>query len=233
MSDAERIYSDDEFALILRKTAELASRVEPSGSSSGGLTLSEMKAAAAQAGLDPALVERAVRMLSAKATESPFERLIGGPLRPNNDTRFPVALDERTATRLLSAVRISASQAGGQDVGHSGSMGMTWHDGGELEALSVTARPAEDSTSVSVSLDRRGTFAVVAFSSGLAIMVALLAGIGLSEVNPALGIGASIVGTGGVLAIARGYWASSTRKVQERISGVMDVIGQALIQPKT
>ena len=48
MADAERIYSDDEFALILRKTAELASRVEPSGSSSGGLTLSEMKAAAAQ-----------------------------------------------------------------------------------------------------------------------------------------------------------------------------------------
>jgi len=64
-------------------------------------------------------------------------------------------------------------------------------------------------------------------------MVALLAGIGLSEVNPALGIGASIVGTGGILALARGYWASSTRKVQERISGVMDVIGQTLIKPKT
>jgi hypothetical protein len=98
MADAERIYSDDEFALILRKTAELASRSEPSGSSSGGLTLSEMKAAAAQAGIDPALVERAVRMLSAKATGSPFERLIGGPLRPDNDARFPGATNALRAS---------------------------------------------------------------------------------------------------------------------------------------
>ncbi len=49
MADDRRVYSDEEFALILRQAAELASRAEPPGPSSAGLTLTEMKAAAAQA----------------------------------------------------------------------------------------------------------------------------------------------------------------------------------------
>ena len=38
MSDEQRVYTDEEFALILRKAAELASRDEVPGSSSTGLT---------------------------------------------------------------------------------------------------------------------------------------------------------------------------------------------------
>jgi hypothetical protein len=146
MADDQRVYSDEEFALILRQAAELASRAEGPGPSSAGLTLTEMKAAAAQAGLDPALVERAARLLAAKATASPLERLTGGPLRHDHEARFPIKLDEHRAARLLSAVRISAGQAGSSYAGHSSSMGMTWHDGGELEALNITARTDEDGT---------------------------------------------------------------------------------------
>lgn len=55
MADEQRIYSDEEFALVLRKAAELSARTDRPGFSPEGLTLAEMKAAAAQAGLDPAL----------------------------------------------------------------------------------------------------------------------------------------------------------------------------------
>ncbi len=41
MPDDQQVYSDEEFALILRKAAELANQ-EPTGSSSTGLTLTEM-----------------------------------------------------------------------------------------------------------------------------------------------------------------------------------------------
>ncbi len=234
MADDQRVYSDEEFALILRQAAELASRAEGAGPSSSGLTLTEMKAAAAQAGLDPALVERAARLLTAKATASPLERLIGGPLRHDHEARFPVKLDENGTARLLSAVRIIAGQAGSRDAGHSSSMGMTWHDGGELEALSVTARPEEEGTLVSVALDRRGTLAVVATSSGIAMFFAVLFAVfALYPEAPAQGYAGLIVGVGGTLAIARGYWASSTRRVRERISVVMDAVGQTLAQPET
>lgn len=232
MADDQRVYSDEEFALILRQAAELASRAERPGASAG-LTLIEMKAAAAQAGFDPALVERAARLLPARVTASPLERLTGGPVRHDHEARFPVKLDEATAARLLSAVRIHGGQAGSQDVGHSSSMGMTWHDGGEMEALKVTARPDADGTSVSVVLDRRGTLATVAGFSGLAMFFAVLfAGSALYPEAPALGYAGFIAGVGGALAAARGYWASSTRKVRERISGVMDAIGQAVTQPE-
>jgi hypothetical protein len=234
MSDDQRVYSDDEFALILRQVAELGSRAKPPGASSAGLTLTEMKAIAAQVGLDPALVERAARMLAAKATASPFERLIGGPLRHNQEVRFPIKLDEHRAALLLSAVRIGAGLAGRRDVGHSGSMGMTWHDGGDTEALGITARPEEDDTIVSVVLDRRGTLGVVAVSSGIAVFFAVLfAAFALYPEAPAQGYGGFIVGIGSVLAAARGYWASSTRKARERMSVVMDAIGQTLSQPET
>lgn len=89
MSDDQRIYSDEDFALILRKAAELASQAEAPAFSSAGLTLTEMKAAAAQVGFDPGLVERAARLMAAGATESPLERLIGGPLRHDQEARFP------------------------------------------------------------------------------------------------------------------------------------------------
>jgi hypothetical protein len=152
-------------------------------------------------------------------------------LRHSHEARFPVKLDENSAALLLSAVRITASVAGARDVGHSSSMGMTWHDGGEMESLGVTARPEEDGTAVSVTLDRRGTLGVVAMSSGLAMFFALLfSASALYPEAPALGVGGAIAGVGGALAIARGYWASSTRKVRERISVVMDAIGQNLGQ---
>src|SRR5690606_32521597 len=119
-------------------------------------------------------VERAARMLAATASTSRLERLTGGPLRHQYEAHSPVELDENGAALLLSAVRIAASAPGSRDVGHSSSMGMTWHDGGELESLSVTARPAEDGTAVSVALDRRGTLGLVAAASGLTMFFAVL-----------------------------------------------------------
>lgn len=112
-------------------------------------------------------------------------------------------------------------------------MGMTWHDGGEMEALGVTARPEEDDTSVSVVLDRRGTLVMAATVSAMGMLMSGLTGFGLYDVAPLLGLAATIAGVGGTLAAARGYWASSTSKVRERISVVVDTIGQTLTQPET
>jgi hypothetical protein len=37
----------------------------------------------------------------------------------------------------------------------------------------------------------------------------------------------------GILALARSYWASSTKQARERMSGVVDAIGQVIAQPET
>ncbi|MES2306550.1 MAG: hypothetical protein V4558_13660 [Gemmatimonadota bacterium] len=234
MSDGPRIYSDEEFALVLRKAAELGRQAEPALPSSTGLTLTEMKAAAAQVGFDPALVERAARMLATTVALSPFERLIGGPMRHERQTRFPVMLDDTTAARLLSAVRVGSSLAGRQDVGHSSAVGMTWHDGGDTQPLSVTARPDESDVGVSVVLDRRGTLGMVALISGILIFfTVIIATFALYPVAPALGIGGFIAGVTSILTVARRYWVSSTRKARERIGVVMDAIDRTLMRPES
>ena len=231
MTDDQRVYSDEEFALILRTTAELASRAEQPGFLSNGLTLAEMKSAAAQAGLDPALVERAARMLVMRGTASPVERLIGGPLRLEHDARFPIEFDEDSAARLLSAVRISATHFHSASAGHSSALGVTWQASGEGDVLSIVARPDEYGTSVSVVIDRRGTFALTGVVSSLAVVVAFVAGIGLYDALPLLAPWVTVAGIAGTLAVARRFWTSSTKTARERIGMFVDAIGQARVRP--
>lgn len=229
MTDDLRVYSDEEFAIILRKATELASGPAESPSPmTPGLTLAEMKAAAAQVGFDPLLVERAARLLAVKSAASPLERMIGGPLQHSLEVRFPVALDQNDAERLLSAIRVSAGQSGSSNAGHASAMGLTWHDGGEFDALSITARPNAHDTTITVVCERSGALVMTGVLSGLGVVGSILAGFGASEVAPALFGVTVVLGVSGTFAIARSYWAMSTRKVRERVGSFMDLIGQRL-----
>ena len=231
MADDRRVYSDEEFAIILRTAAELSGRVEQPGVSSGGLTLAEMKSAAAQAGLDPALVERAARMLVPRVPATPFEKLIGGPLRHEREAHYATRLDKESAARLLSAIRISAAHFHSANDGHSSAQGMTWQASGEGDVVSVVARPDENGTSASIVIDRRGTFVITGLLAGMAMMMSLLAGVGFYGEIGSYSYLLPVVGVGATLGIVRGFWASSTRKARERITSFMDAIGQSLEQP--
>jgi hypothetical protein len=194
-----------------------------------GLTLAEIKNVAGQVGIDPVFVERAARLSDHQVVETPLQRLFGGPVRHSESARFPFKLDEQKAALLLSAVRISAGLAGKTNKGHSSPIGMTWHDGGDLEALNVTARPEKNGTNVSVVLDRRTTLGMVAMGSFVGILFGLLfSGSALYPESPTQGLVGAVVTVGGVLALARGYWASSTKRARERMNGVIEAIGQTL-----
>jgi hypothetical protein len=200
------------------------------GHPSDGLTLAEIQAAASEVGIDPALVERAARLLPATSPGSLFERVIGGPLRHDSEIHVSAKLDETKAAQLLAAVQIGAGQPGS---GHSSSVGMVWHAKDEVEALRVTAQPEEGGTSIAVHIDRSGTLALVLVPSLIGCVAATAAAVALSAtVDPALGAVAGVSGVSGIFALGRRYWASSTKQVRERISGLMDAIGQVIAQPE-
>lgn len=232
MADDQRVYSDEEFALVLRTAAELANRADQPTLSSGGLTLAEMKSAAAQAGFDPALVERAARQLVTPTVSTPFERLVGGPLRHEQELQFAIKLDERSAARLVSAMRINP-HFHSSDPGHSSALGMTWSAAADGDVLRIAARPDANGTTVSVTLDRRGTFVLTGVVSSLAMFFAALFSIyALAPESLAQGVGGLVVGAGGILTLARTFWASSTRKAREKLAGVVDTIGHTLSDGK-
>jgi hypothetical protein len=223
INDDRRVYSDREFALILRKAAELAQPAEIHGHSPEGLTLAEMKAAAAEVGFDPALVERAARLLATNTPASVFERVIGGQVRLSSKGHFSVVLDDARAAQLLSAVQIRLGSPG---TGHSSALGMTWHTSTDVESLSVTAQPDSDGTEVAVHLDRRSGLVVTGSMTLVGCFLSLAVGVGVGNaVAAALGPVAAVAGVASALALARNYWTSSTRKARERIGHVVDAVG--------
>jgi hypothetical protein len=175
-------------------------------------------------------VERAARLLPASSSASPFERLMGGPVRHDGEIHVPVVLDEAGAARLLSAVQLSAGQPG---TGHASAIGMVWHASDEAEPFSVTAQPEEGGTSVAVRLDRRDTMASIQAVAGIGLVGAATAGfVVASQVGLELGAAAAVSGFGGILALGRLYWASSTRRARARISAMVEAIGRAISQPE-
>lgn len=226
-ADDSRVYNDEEFALILRRAAELSSRSDHAGSSPDGLTLAEIKSAAAQAGLDPALVEQAARTLVMRATTSPFERLIGGPLQHEHDVHFGVTLNEDRAARVLSAVRLTP-HFHSSNAGHSGALGMMWKASGDGNVLSIVAKPDADGTSLTVVIDRRGTFFLTALVSAMAAFGALVVATGVASVAPSLAPVVAVSGIGGAFALARRFWSTSSSKARERIGNIVDTVGRTL-----
>jgi hypothetical protein len=211
----------------LRKAVELA---EPADTP-GGLTLAEMKAAAAQVGVDPTLVERAARLLTANETAAPSfkERLIGGRARHSDEAYFPIVLDEALSARLMSAIRIGVGRSG---EGHSSALGLTWRSWDEGGAvLSLTAQTDHKGTSVTAELDRRGTLVVVAGLTGAgSIMAVLFGGTVAGELLPGFEPAGALLGLVGVLGVVRSYWKSSTRAARDRLSRVMDSVSRFLAQ---
>jgi hypothetical protein len=196
------------------------------------LTLAEIKTAAAQVGIDPALVERAARLVTANATAAPsfLERLLGGRARNIDEAHFPIALDESSVAQLMSAIRIGVGRPG---EGHSSALGLTWRSsdaGGAV--LSLTAQTDHEGTTVTAELDRRGTLAVVASMTGVGGVLAFFFGATLThELIPGFEVAGALLGVGGVLALARSQWRASTRSARDRLSRVMDSVSRFLTRP--
>ena len=229
MADDQRVYSDEEFAAILRTAAELSRTGQP-GALSDGLTLAEMKAAAAQAGLDPELVERAAQSLTTRAVATPFERLIGGPLRHEHETRFRVTLDEQRSARLLASVRIIAAHFHSVNDGQSSALGMTWKAAGAGDVVSIVARPDGDATSVSVVIDRRGTFVLTGVLSAVSVFFLLVLITGIAGEAPAAIPWVLVGGLATIITTVRSFWARSSKRARDRIGKFFEGIGQTLNQ---
>lgn len=97
----KRRYSDEEFALILRKASEIqSSDGGPVGGVGevGGLTLEEIRSIASEAGIDPGAVTRAASILGALAwaeKDGLAVKIFGGPEKFHLDCEIPGRLPRK------------------------------------------------------------------------------------------------------------------------------------------
>ena len=223
MSDEARLYTDQEIALILREAAQSADSPAGTRALSSGLSLEQIKEGAAEAGLDPVLVEQAALRLSQRGSESFFERLAGGPRRHRETISVPAAMSEEVSTRLLSAIRAAAEVQG---EGRADASGFSWYAWYRSSRLSVTAHEDSRGTRIQILVDRTSSIFMTLYWTLLAIvMPAWMFVESINSVPEVVALAALPIG---VLGAARWYWKSSTRSVRERIAVLLEAVRESL-----
>jgi len=227
----KRRYSEEEFALILRKASEIqASSGSQSGTSgTGGLTLEEIRSIAGEAGIDPEAVTRAASILGAlKGDDRPglAVAIFGGPSKYNLDCEIPGSLPPEEMGRILEQIRKAAEHQGeaSEILG-----GVQWKTVGELSAINVNISPRGDSTSIQVVGDR-GPASGATFIFPMAGAAILIGALGATlEPTSAAGIVSLVTGTlGAGFLTARTIWAASSRKFRQRLARLMEAVSQSV-----
>ena len=209
MSKDNRTYTDEEFALILKKAAALASESEASAIAAGELSIDDMKSIAAEAGLDPSLIERATRLVPSQTGGSLPRRLFGRLVRRRISLSFPTRLTRTRSDHLLSAIRAATDQQG---VGEATSSGLVWRG----LSTAVTAHNKDTESRVQISVDQ-------IYPAFLAQVLGVMAGWLTFET---LGSGSFLVW----LLVALGTWVPLARRNQKRMDALMETITGAMAE---
>lgn len=227
----KRRYSEEEFALILRKASELQ---ESPGDrigrrEGGGFSLEEIQSIAQEAGIDPAAVTRAASLIGVMEWEEKrglAAAIFGGPSTFHLDSEIPGRLPPEEVGRVLEEIRRAAEHQGDakEVLG-----GVEWKTVGELSAINVNISPRGDRTSIQIVGDR-GPAGGATFVFPMAAAAILTGALGASfEPTTALGIIGLVGGTLGTgFLTARTLWSSSTKKFRKRLTRLMDRLSQTV-----
>jgi hypothetical protein len=227
----KRRYSEEEFALILRKASEiqLSRGSHTSSPAKTGLTLEEIQSIANEAGIDPEAVSRAASVLGVLEWDEKVglaAAIFGGPSTYHLDCEIPGRIPPEEMGRILEQVRRAAEHQGeaSEVLG-----GVEWKTVGELSAINVNISPRGDSTSIQIVGDR-GPAGGVTFVFPMMAAGILVGALGATfEPTSAAGIISLITGTlGAGFLTARTIWSTSTRKFRKRLSHLMESVSQSV-----
>jgi hypothetical protein len=228
ISNDERRYSENEFALILRKAFEFQERQPGAGLThpADGLSLEDIKAVAGEVGLDPALVERAAAILPT-TTVSTAARVLGGPSKYQMEYTVPGELSKEDFGRVIDAIRQATGKTGKVDE-VLGSL--EWQTVGETSQVHVTVSSREQQTTVIVMADRGATGAIVFGVIGTlgGVVSTGIAG-GIIEPTTVAGVVALLAAClGGGFLTARTIWATTGKGFRSMLCNLMAATSKAI-----
>ena len=228
MSEAEdkRRYSDEEFALILRRAVEIEGRPTPDPETptlplptSDGLTLTEIQEIAGEAGIDPGAVAEAASALSLEKP-STLAIFLGSPPKMQVERFVPGHPSaEQMSVMIDQAREILERDGDANEV--LGGLEWRFQESGESSTF-IQVAPRGDGTRIRISVNRAGQ----AFLSYWVPMTAsaVIAGITLGAIEPST-LGGFLFGFGGALAagygIGRTIWRYSTRGWNDRLQRLL------------
>jgi len=227
----KRRYSEEEFALILRKASEIQeSPKRGSGRGGGqGLTLEEVQSIAGEAGIDADAISRAAALLGTLEWEEKkglAAAIFGSSGKSHLGFEVSGRLPPEEMGRLLDLIRRTVEHQGEA----SEVLGaVEWKTVGALSTINVNISPRGDSTSIQIVGDRAGAGALI-ITFPMAGAVILIGALGaIFEPSSAGGIVSLIGGLlGGGFLISRTLWVTGSRRFQKRLTRLMEVLSGAV-----
>jgi hypothetical protein len=217
-------FSSEEFALVLRKAAELQDRRRsaPGHVVSDGITLAEMQQIAREVGLDPALIAEAASLVRRPRADQP------GFFRLRSEFFAERTLEGAVAPgQLGEVVHLIRDEIGKPGQVQQVLDGVEWSYNEANGSIHVTVRPREGRTRVEVMADRENEEAVIVgipTFAGLLISILAPMSMGVDPQSIALGVGIA----GGAHALARAAWMAVSRGWQRRISEVAERVAEGI-----
>lgn len=213
---SERRYRDDEVSAILARAAAKETRTDLPAPHDA--TLSDLMAAAAEAGLDPAEVRRAAAV-DVRARFTFVDLALGGPDRREVSARLEGA---RIPADSRAVVRRAEEALGGKgEVVESAPGRFEWRSEGVGARGHLTLTEREGALELAATVDRAGHYVGLLF-------VGLVAWAALSVLTPlgalpALGKLVSLIVVPPL--VARPFWTAADRRARERLEALaLDVL---------
>ena len=223
----DRRYTDQEFALILRKAGELSKSRPGRSPRSGELTLSEMQDIALEAGIDPELVARAATLLSTQGT-SLAAKIFGGPSSYRVVQSVPGEIPTEELGRIVETIReVLHKQGTAEEV----LGGLEWKTGAEIPNVSVHVSARDNETRLEVGVDRGGAVFLSYFFTALPVVILTGAVGGALGVDSVAGVLAVIgAGLGAFGGIGRAIFSRGTRKWNEKLPRLMSALSDTVAE---
>ena len=219
----DRRYSDEEFALILKRASDLQDRADRApatlpaqaggASPTDGYSLETVREIAQEVGLEQRFIDLAASSLAHDPVVTE-PSLLGGPLTHRLGYTFARTLTDVERIELLDVIRgVQKHQGEVNEVMGS----LEWKTVGRMDQMAVTISSNDENVSISVFNDLSGIAALTWIGS---ITVGLIAGgIVINALQPAsVLVTTSILGAGGAVGLgaARAIWGATTRAFHRR-----------------
>jgi len=142
---SDRRFTDREVALVLRRAAEL-DKASPGGGTGRGLSVEELREIAAEVGIEPSLVTRAVEELESRGGLEPLALL--GPPAVRRETRAVPA--ELTREQLKELIRIMDRAIPSQGTVTEALDSVRWNSSNRTKSTLVAVEPGDGETTLRV-----------------------------------------------------------------------------------
>lgn len=236
LTPPDRRFDEREVALILQATAALQERAEREGEARdgtaplpvrGGLTLAQLEQIVGEAGLEPALVRRAVASVDARRARSSGGWFLGAPTTIDVERVVAGELSEDAHEALLEAVRRASGE-----LGQSTALGRQfgWHAkvSGATTQVAVSSSGGQTTVRVRMSLDELALGSFMTLGTGVGAGGGILAtGLSVAFLGPAaFAVGAAVLGSG--YFGARRWFGRLAARAHTRAEAIADEVAAAI-----